>query len=131
MTPARRAVIGVLAATTDHLDAEQVGARVLELAPSVHRATVYRTLETLSEVGVVTHVHTGRGATAYHLAADVTGWRHLHAQCRVCERMIDLPDDLLDGVAARLAAAGFTLEPHHVALSGVCQHCRGCGQARH
>jgi Fur family ferric uptake transcriptional regulator len=122
-TAARRAVVEVLASTSEHIDAEQIGERVAATHPGVHRATVYRTLDTLTALDVVTHVHTGRGATAYHLAASVTGRHHLHAQCRVCERLFDLPDDLLDSVSERLAQAGFALEPHHVALSGICAPC--------
>ncbi len=123
MTRPRRAVLTVLAAHDGHLGAEEIVDAVATQDAGVHRASVYRTLEALSEVGVVQHVHVGHGGTAYHLVAPHD---HLHAQCRSCAAILDLPPDLLDAVAGRLEEEqGFTLEPGHVALSGLCRACAG------
>ena len=122
MTGPRRAVLTVLASRQSHLAPEQVVSAVAELDDGVHRASVYRALETLSELGLVQHVHLGHGTTAYHLAAE---HRHLHAACGRCGAVVDLPGDLLDDVAARLDdGQGFALDPTHVALSGTCATCR-------
>jgi Fur family ferric uptake transcriptional regulator len=124
MTRPRQAVIEVLAARTDHLTADEVGALLAAEAADVHLATVYRALESLSRVGVVQHVHVPNGATKYHLTPPLTGHDHVHAQCRLCERVIDLPAALLDDVAAALLARhGFRLDAGHVALSGTCADC--------
>lgn len=124
VTAGRRAVLQALDHLGGHPTATQVEAAVARLSPGVHRATVYRTLETLAALGVVTHVHTSHGTTAYHLAASSTARAHLHARCRRCGVMVDLPPDLLDGVRERVAAtAAFTLDPAHVALSGTCVAC--------
>lgn len=133
MTSPRRAVLTALALRQSHLAPDQVVAAVAEIDPAVHRASVYRALEALSELGVVQHMHLGHGTTAYHLAAE---HRHLHAACGRCGAVVDLPGDLLDDVAARLDdGQGFALDPAHVALSGLCAHCRrdrptGPGDAR-
>ncbi|SDT71932.1 Fur family transcriptional regulator, ferric uptake regulator [Jiangella sp. DSM 45060] len=126
ITGARHAVIEALATVDGHPSAEQLSEHVRELHPTVHRATVYRTLETLATLGVVTQVHVGGGATTYHLAADATGHDdHLHASCRVCGRIIDLPSDLLDPIKRRLAVeSDFQLDPPHIALSGTCRRCQ-------
>jgi Fur family ferric uptake transcriptional regulator len=122
MTGPRRAVLAVLAERGEHLSADQVLDGVAGHDPSVHRASVYRTLEALSDLGVVQHVHVGHGGTAYHLVQD--GARHLHAQCRICGAVHDLPTDLLDEVAARLSRRhAFVLDAGHVALSGMCRSC--------
>jgi len=124
VTPARRAVLRALATTDAHLRADDVCALVEPVAPGVHRATVYRTLEALADLGVVTHVHLGHGATVHHLA-DRPADEHLHTCCRRCGRVEDVDADLLDGVLRRLAReTGFELDPQHVALSGVCRDCR-------
>lgn len=121
VTQPRRAVLRALAGLDDHPTAEQIVAEVEAASPGVHRATVYRTLETLSELGIVTHVHVGHGATSYHLAER----QHLHAQCQVCGAVVDVPPDLLDDVRARLDRdTRFDLDPAHVALSGHCSDCR-------
>ena len=121
MTAPRRAVLSVLAQDTGHLSADQVVSAVATSAPGVHRASVYRALEALSQLGVVQHVHLGHGTTAYALAGERP---HLHGQCLSCGAVVDLPADLLDEVAGRLGAdVGFALDPAHVALSGTCRTC--------
>jgi Fe2+ or Zn2+ uptake regulation protein len=130
MTGPRRAVLSVLAQQHDHLSADTVVALVAEHDPGVHRASVYRTLEAMSALGVVQHVHLGHGATAYHLVRS--GERHLHAHCRVCGSVKDLPSDLLDEVTAMLARRhGFVLDAGHVALSGVCRQCDRASRRGH
>ena len=122
MTGPRRAVLAVLAASGGHLAAEDVVAAVADVDSTVHRASVYRTLDALCDLGVVQHVHIGHGATAYHLVRG--GDAHVHAQCSACGAMVDLPLDVLDGAAERMAReAGFLLDPTHVALSGTCAAC--------
>ncbi|MBU4214190.1 MAG: transcriptional repressor [Actinobacteria bacterium] len=122
MTAPRRAVLTALARSGGHVLAAEVVTAVAEVDPTVHRASVYRTLEALSELGVVQHLHLGHGGTAYHLARG--GHTHLHAQCRVCGAVLDLPAELLDDVARVLASRdGFALDPGHVALSGTCARC--------
>ncbi|MFN8083406.1 MAG: Fur family transcriptional regulator [Dermatophilaceae bacterium] len=124
MTRPRRVVLTALAGHHGHLSAEAVVAVVAQLDPSVHRDSVHRTLEALSHLGAIQHVHLGHGSTAYHL---VDGHRHGHVQCRVCGEVIDLDPHLLDGAARVLVEEhGFTLDVGHVALSGVC---RSCGDA--
>jgi Fur family ferric uptake transcriptional regulator len=123
LTSPRVAVVRALAGRHDHLTAEQVVAVVAQAAPAVHRASVYRALDTLAGLGIVAHVHLGHGTTTYHLAAPHLP-EHLHAQCADCGRVFDLPADSLDGVVERVAGAtGFRLEPAHVALSGTCEAC--------
>lgn len=124
ITMPRRAVIDVLARTDGHPTVDRIAADVAERWPGMALTTVYRTLETLAELGVVNHVHLAAG-TAYHLA-DTAGGRpeHVHAQCRECHRVFDLPDGLLDDVRRQVGAStGFRLEPTHVALSGLCADC--------
>lgn len=124
MTVARRAVIDVLAGYGGHPTAEELGVEIETRVPGVHRATVYRTLETLVKLGVVRHVHMGHGTTAYHLVKAASGPEHVHAQCRRCGTVIDLPGGLLDAVGVEIAGShGFRLEPRHVALSGTCADC--------
>lgn len=122
MTTPRRAVLTALSVRSEHLTADQVVSAVAEADPSVHRASVYRALETLTHLGVVQHVHVGHGPTTYHLA---DGDLHLHAQCERCGAVVDLPSTLLDSVVGEVDRRhGFAVDPTHVALSGLCAACR-------
>lgn len=123
ITTARRGVLGVLATTTDHLSAEQIYDEVVIDTPDVHRATVYRTLDSLVHAGVVAHVHIPHGPAAYHLS-DLDGRPHVHLVCSQCKAVIDTDADLLDSAAESvLTAQGFRLDPDHVALTGWCADC--------
>lgn len=121
VTQPRRAVIEALvAAQGEHLTADDLAARVRESHPDVHRATVYRTLDTLQELGVIFHVHLGHGPSTFHVGERP----HHHAVCVSCGAVVELPLDALDDVAARLRAdAGWELEHQHFALSARCPRC--------
>jgi Fur family ferric uptake transcriptional regulator len=139
LTPARYAVLRVVDAADradEHLSAEDIGARVAELEPAVHRATVYRTLTSLVESRVLSHVHLGGAATVYHLSAvpvpehedhasvHPPHGHHAHVQCHVCGKVLDVAPDVFDGVADRLRTdLGFVLDTGHAALLGTCQDC--------
>ena len=134
VTPARRAVLDVLASTDNHLDADEIVALAEARAPGVHRATVYRALATLGDLGVVTHTHVAGSAAVYHLSVTVSDVEtevavHGHLQCTVCGTVIDVPWKTLRPLVRTLAAdLGFRLEPEHAALLGVCATCQSTGR---
>lgn len=122
LTAPRRAVIAALVADEDHVTADVLAARVAAATPDVHLSTVYRTLDALEQLGVVTHVHLGHGRAVYHL----TDRLHHHAVCEACGVVVHLTDDVLADVQRRLRAeADFEVDPHHFALVGRCAACRG------
>ena len=121
LTRPRQAVLLALV-DAGPLTVEQVAERVSGRDRSVHLASIYRSLETFSRLGIVQHVHLGHGTTAYHLVSD--HGPHAHAQCRVCRGVWDVPAAVLDPAARHLAdSSGFRLDPTHAALSGVCATC--------
>lgn len=125
VTVARRALLGVLATTRDHLHAEEIAERMTLLAPDVHRATVYRTIDSLVSLGIITHVHLPHGAATYHLVESNARHGHLHLACRLCNTVVDAPHDLLEPVVeVAREQLGFELDPDHVALTGVCAACQ-------
>jgi Fur family transcriptional regulator, ferric uptake regulator len=129
VTKARQAVIEVLDGTTEHLVADEIVVRAEGSAPGVHRATVYRALATLGDLGLVTHTHVGGSATVYHLAVPTpsthTVATHAHLQCTNCQAVIDIPAEALDSlIATAEREVGFLVEPHHAALLGLCADCR-------
>lgn len=124
VTPGRWAVLEVLDRSATHLDAEGIAARVDEITPGVHRATVYRTLQSLTDLGIVVHTHVPGAATIYHLAPDDPDHSHAHLQCSRCERFFDLPVEELDDLRAAVRRrSGFEIDPRHAALLGTCAEC--------
>jgi Fur family transcriptional regulator, ferric uptake regulator len=129
VTPARVAVATVLAETTEHLGAAEIADRCTALDPGVHRATVYRALSTLTELGVLTHTHTSGAGAVYHLTGSLVPAGHAHLECTSCARIVDVPAALLADLSAAISTTyAFTLEPDHATLLGVCDECRASGR---
>jgi Fur family ferric uptake transcriptional regulator len=125
ITPARTAVCEVLADRPDeHLDVSTVH----ELAEAsagrpIDQSTVYRTLETLEETGLVGHVHLA-DRRLVHLAAEA----HHHLTCERCGKTVDVPADQLGAALGPVAARhGFTLDTLHFAVVGRCVECSSLG----
>jgi Fe2+ or Zn2+ uptake regulation protein len=125
VTTGRRAIVTALYDAGDHhVTAEDVARAVQAAHPDVHLSTVYRTLESLEEIGIVTRVVIGAGPVVYHLADRV----HHHLRCERCGTVIEVPGDVLDPLARRLAADyGFALTDAHLVLTGTCASCRPAG----
>jgi len=105
-----------------HGTPEQIHGEVRQTAAGVNVTTVYRTLELLEELGLVTHTHLSHGPPTYHSADD----EHVHLVCRSCGQVSEAPTELLGPLAEHLAAdRGFSLDIGHVALFGVCRDCNG------
>jgi Fur family ferric uptake transcriptional regulator len=122
MTRPRQAVLAAMTGNADHLTVEEICAAVAALDPAVHRASVYRTLDMLVDLGIVQHVHVGHGSTVYHLASSEVA--HLHLQCVRCGSITDAPLALLSSASDYLERTyGFTLDSGHVALAGLCRSC--------
>ena len=120
MTEPRRAVIEALVSAGDHPTADVLAERVSVTHPSVHKSTVYRTLDALTGLGLVEHVHLGHGRAVYHLTGDTD----LHLLCERCGAVAHIHAELLDPTRAVIeSATGFVLEPGHFALPGICATC--------
>ncbi len=121
-TAPRVAVLRALLGHGGPIDAVELTSLAQAEEPSIHEATVYRTISVLSERGIVTHVHAGHGPALIRLGGD----HELIAVCRDCGAITALPADAVERfVAAAHDAIGFTLEPGHFALEGVCAACVG------
>ena len=120
LTPQRQLVLDAVAAL-GHGTPDEICAEVQRTAPGVNLSTVYRTLELLEELGLVTHAHLGHGAPTYH-AAD--GGAHLHLVCRDCGVVIETEVELADPLVVRLAEQhGFQTDVAHFAIYGRCREC--------
>ena len=119
-TTSRRRLLEVLFESTGHRTAEDLGVAVRQRAPEVHMSTVYRNLEELERLGVVTHAHLGHGPVTYQLASRA----HPHLICEGCGTRIHVPDDLFRGLTTSARRSfGFEVDPRHLAVSGLCARC--------
>jgi Fur family ferric uptake transcriptional regulator len=120
ITPQRQLVLDAVA-RLQHGTPDEICAEVQRSASGVNLSTVYRTLELLEELGMVTHTHLGHGAPTYH-AATVDD--HLHLVCRDCGAITETDVSLADDLVARLADQhGFETDVAHFAIYGRCRAC--------
>ena len=120
VTSSRRILLQVLFEADGHMSAEALAEAVQERAPDVHLSTIYRNLEDLEELGVISHSHLGHGPSSYLLASHA----HAHFICAECGTTIGAPDELFRGLArAAKSSLGFTIDPHHFAILGRCAAC--------
>ncbi|GGM70711.1 Fur family transcriptional regulator [Dactylosporangium sucinum] len=104
-----------------HATPDQIHADVAERAAGVNITTVYRTLELLEELELITHAHLSHGAPTYHPVGEHS---HAHLVCRGCGSVEELPTSTLDGLSGELLdTRGFRLDIGHVALFGLCGKC--------
>ena len=121
VTTGKRAVADVLHGTSEHLTVEEIVLAVRKIETDINQSTIYRILEEFEELGLVVHSHLGASAAVYHLA----GQSHAHLVCDNCAKTTEIPAAEFDTIAAQLRTEfGFTLDRHHVALSGLCAQCR-------
>ncbi len=106
-----------------HATPDQVHAAVARTAAGINITTVYRTLELLEELGLVTHAHLSHGAPTYHAVGEE---QHLHLVCKRCGAVEEVSPSVLDGLVGTLAQSrGFLVDVGHVALFGLCRRCAG------
>ncbi|MEJ5962930.1 Fur family transcriptional regulator [Pedobacter immunditicola] len=94
------------------------------LAPS-DRITIYRTLKTFEEKGIIHSIEDGTGATKYALCKEdcnIEGHHdlHVHFYCHYCKETICLPRTLIPEVKL---PDGFLSEELNLLVKGKCPKC--------
>ena len=118
-TGPRRAVVEAIAGREGAFTVQEV---VDELAPrGIGRATVFRTVNTLEELGYVNRLHVGQECDRYALC---DGSHHHHLVCTGCGDVYPLEECGIEAAAAAAAGrVGFQVEGHHVDVYGRCATC--------
>lgn len=118
LTTPRRHLLEVMASLGDHFAAEAV----VHAAPEVGRATVFRTLRLLQDLGIVCQVVLDDGTLAYRLAPDE---HHHHVLCVGCGAVEDFSSPALESVLREVEeSTGYSVEAHRLELYGRCPTCR-------
>jgi Fur family transcriptional regulator, ferric uptake regulator len=121
VTPQRQLVLEAVT-KLDHATPEEIFADVHQRARGVNVSTIYRTLELLEQLGLVSHTHLGHGAPRYHLAADAD---HVHLVCSECGRIIQVEPAVVRPLITALDDQhGFETDVGHLTVFGRCGKCR-------
>ena len=120
---ARAAVIELLDAQPCALSAYELEAKLREEGRGVARASVYRILDELERLGLVTKLEVGQGIARYEPVRP-GGDHHHHMVCARCGEVIPFADDELEATLDRVAErVTFEVDEHEIVLHGSCAAC--------
>lgn len=120
LTPQRQLVLEAVD-DLEHATPDEILVEVRKTASGINISTVYRTLELLEELKLVSHAHLGHGAPTYHLADR---HHHIHLVCRDCTEVIEADVDIAAAFTSKLRDTfGFETDMKHFAIFGRCTAC--------
>ena len=122
LTPQRMMILSAIENSDDHISAEEIHTQIVAKYPHVNISTVYRTLELLKRLGLVTETNFGEGLVRYHPQGK---GHHHHLVCQECGAIIDLDESFLSPLKdALLREYKFSADLRHLAIFGRCEKCR-------
>ncbi|MDG4655682.1 Fur family transcriptional regulator [Ectobacillus antri] len=130
LTPQREATVRVLLENEeDHLSAEDVYLLVKEKSPEIGLATVYRTLELLTELKIVDKINFGDGVSRYDLRQEGASRFHHHLICTECGSVEEIQEDLLGEVEKKVEENWkFKVKDHRLTFHGICRSCQNMSE---
>lgn len=120
-TAPRRAVVGAALARSRPFTAQDL----IEALPGTGRATVFRTLELLVRLGVLSRMHGVEAGERCVRYTRCEPQHHHHLRCRSCGRVDEIEITALERQLATAARTrGFHAVTHEVEIAGLCPRCR-------
>ncbi|MCX8126021.1 MAG: transcriptional repressor [Dehalococcoidia bacterium] len=120
-TKQREAILRLLRSTRSHPTADQIYDEVRKEIPNISKGTVYRNLQVLQEMGLVTELKLNGTASRF----DAKPQSHYHFRCEECGRVFDVEGPVDKGVDQEVARrTGFMILYHQLEFRGLCHDCQ-------
>lgn len=125
LTPQRRAVVNmIIGSKGTHLTAEELYELVKKECPEIGLATIYRTIQLLEEIGMLSKLNLDDGCNRYELIDEDEVHQHHHLICTKCGKVIEVAEDLLDSIEKNVEREyKFKIENHNLKFLGTCEEC--------
>ncbi len=121
LTRPRRQVAALIDARTGHFTAADLEADARAGGLGIGRATVFRTLDLFTELGLVERLELPTGEHAYVRCDPI---HHHHVVCETCGRTTEIDDCGISAVAQEVARrTGYRIGTHRLELFGLCPSC--------
>lgn len=121
LTPQRQVVLSVLEGSEGHLSATEIFERVRAVNTRINISTIYRNLELLKDLGLITVTDLGEGRLHYHYREM---GHHHHLICEKCGRVTELSESLFQPLKRELERRyHFKADLSHLAIFGRCHRC--------
>ena len=121
LTSPRLTILEVLDKSDGQMTSAELLSLVEERDPSIGRASVFRTLDLMTKLGIIWSSVQG-SSTIHHLL--MPGGHHHHIVCTNCHKLIEFDDCRLEAFIASLEQKyGVQIEGHLLELFGLCENC--------
>ena len=131
LTSQRRILADLLEQASEHLDADAVLARAQEKDPSIHRATVYRTLHRLKKLGLIDELDLMHVSGERHFYEIRPRAFHIHLVCTVCKGVEEPSGPFWEDLKQKVEReTGFHPEIVRLEMGGRCRRCLKRGEGR-
>jgi Fur family peroxide stress response transcriptional regulator len=121
LTIQRRVILECVLQRHDHPTADQIHEEVRASVPEISRTTVYRTLESLVQLGAIRRAHHLGPASRF----DANTGHHHHLVCMRCNSVTDIEDPrLADLPVPEQLCGNFRVMDYSVHYAGLCAACQ-------
>lgn len=125
VTPQRHLILSYLASHHNHPSVDTIHAALSKELPNLGASTIYNTLNTFVERGLVIELQNGDGSTHY----DYFGTPHYHAICTNCGKIVDVTyegfgDDEKKFEKRTAELSGYMISGNHMEVYGLCPECQ-------
>jgi len=131
LTAPREAIVEFLNSSSKHMSAKEIYMSLQKSYPNLGLSTVYRTLDLLARMGIVTKLVLGDGQSRYEFKSKGKEDHHHHLICTNCGKIINYSEFLDDELRLvkkteeRLAKKyNFLIKDHNIEFLGICDKCR-------
>lgn len=122
LTSPRRALARLVASQDGHFSADELLTESRRARLGVTRATIFRSLDVLADLGVVERLDLPTGEHAFVACEPM---HHHHIVCSSCGRSTGVADHGLEAVAASIGReTGYRVDSHRLELFGRCPDCQ-------
>ena len=105
----------------NHATADAIYDEIVKIHSSIGRATVYRNLNLLSELGEIKKIEMPKGADCF----DHRTFNHYHAKCLKCGKILDVNMEYIKDLEKLIKKDnGFEFTSHDIIFSGICTKCK-------
>jgi Fur family ferric uptake transcriptional regulator len=128
VTPQRSVILETIAHKGGHISVHEVYLEARERLPGLNVATIYRTLDTLQQAGMIDMLASDSGVARFSLRDERNP--HGHLVCRNCNQILEVSTDLIARSVQNLERdTGFVVDVDHLTLFGLCRSCAAADES--
>ena len=103
-----------------HATVDEIYDAVVKEHPNISKATVYRNLNRLAEMGKIRKIEIPDGPDRF----DHIYQQHYHVKCTICGRVYDVEMEYMEDLEKKIMdTRGFEFMGHNIIFQGICPDC--------